>query len=161
MNAKGGSFKFVKPPKRLSEKVGSQGGVDLADALSRADQALANLTGDFPAICGGWIQSLTAAIADDGAQLSPATRLALLSIANDIRGQGGTFGYPLITLVADSLVKFVDLRENSSEVDASIVRIHIQALEGLVRDNVTGDGGSTGMELRSVMQALAKRRKKP
>jgi hypothetical protein len=42
-----------------------------------------------------------------------------------------------------------------------VVRVHIQALEGLVRDNVVGEGGNTGMELRTIIGALAKKRRKP
>jgi hypothetical protein len=161
MNAKSSSFKMVKPNKRLSEKVGSQGGIEMEDAMERANAALAKVSTDFPDICRGWIDTLNQALSGSEAELSADTRRALLSIANDVRGQGGTFGFPLITLVADSLVKFVDLRENSAAVEASVVRVHIQALEGLVRDNVVGEGGNTGMELRTIIGALAKKRRKP
>jgi hypothetical protein len=160
MSAKGGSFKYVKPTRRLSDKVGTQGGVELEDALVRADQALAKVAGDFPALCEKWINSLKAAVPAHGA-VDPDTRQTVLGIANDIRGQGGTFGYPLVTLVANSLVKFVDPRENSSDVDATIVQVHVQALERLIQDNVRGDGGPVGVELRTLVTALAKRRQKP
>ena len=160
MSAKGGSFKYVKPTRRLSDKIGTQGGVELEDALARADQALAKVAGDFPALCGKWINSLKSAIPAQGVVDTP-TRQVVLGIANDIRGQGGTFGYPLVTLVANSLVKFVDPRENSSDVDAAIVQVHVQALERLIQDNVRGDGGPVGVELRTLVTAMAKRRQKP
>lgn len=160
MSAKGGSFKYVKPTRRLSDKVGTQGGVELEDALVKADQALAKVAGDFPALCEKWISSLKAAVPAEGL-VGVTTRQTVLGIANDIRGQGGTFGYPLVTLLANSLVKFVDPRENSSDVDASIVQVHVQALERLIQDNVRGDGGPVGVELRNLVTALAKRRQKP
>ncbi len=160
MSAKGGSFKYVKPTRRLSDKVGTQGGVELEDALVRADQALAKVAGDFPALCEKWINNLKAAVPAQGI-VDAATRQVVLGIANDIRGQGGTFGYPLVTLVANSLVKFVDPRENSTDVDAGIVLVHVQALERLIRDNVRGDGGPVGVELRTLVSAMARRRQKP
>lgn len=161
MNAKGGGFKYVKPTRRLSEKVGTQGGIEVEDAMERAEAAVAKAAEEFPATCSEWIKGLIEATPDDEAPLGAENKARILGIANDIRGQGGTFGYPLVTLVADSLVKFVDPRENSADVEAMIVRLHIQALERLIRDRVTGDGGATGVELRTVMTALSKRRQKP
>lgn len=161
MNGKGGTFRFVKPPRRLMEKVGTQGGVELGDAIAKADLAVTKVAEDFPEVCSGWIEELSAFLPEGDSDLALEVKDKLLQVANDIRGQGGTFGFPLVTLVADSLVKFLDPRENLLPVEPMIVRLHIQALERLMRDKVTGDGGATGVELRTVISALAKRRQKP
>ncbi len=160
-SVKPGSFKYVKPPRRLMDKVGTQGGVELDDAMSRADAVLAKTAEDFPNVCNEWITTLNKLVPQNEADLDASVKDQLLQVSNDIRGQGGTFGFPLVTLVADSLVKFLDPRENTVAVEPMVVRLHIQALERLMRDKVTGDGGSTGVELRTVISALAKRRQKP
>ena len=94
MSGKGGAFRYVKPPKRLMEKVGTQGGVEIADALVKADAAIAKIAEDFPEICEGWIKELEDVLAKTEGELDSEMKERLLHVANDIRGQGGTFGYP-------------------------------------------------------------------
>lgn len=68
-------------------------------------------------------------------------------LAHELRGQGGTFGYPLITtfgkMLYDSTGK--NCREDDNAVE--IVKAHIDAMRAVLRDKVSGDGGQIGREL--------------
>ena len=79
------------------------------------------------------------------------------ALAHDLKGQGGTFGYPLITTFAGSLFKFTDANARQTDNYVQIVNAHIDAIRAVVAGKIQGDGGRTGRELRLVLEdAIAK-----
>jgi len=64
-----------------------------------------------------------------------------------LRGQGGTFGYPLITVFGKSLYEVTKppCREDDSGLE--IVKAHIDTMRAVLRDKIEGDGGQTGQAL--------------
>lgn len=77
-------------------------------------------------------------------------REELYPIAHDIKGQGATFGYPLMTDIAAHLCDRVKL--NPGEFDAeymSYIKKHIDAMEQILNEKITGTGGDKGLELMS------------
>lgn len=78
-------------------------------------------------------------------------------VAHELRGQGGTFGYPLITVFAKSLYEAT--RPGCSEQDShlGVVEAHIDAMRAVIRDRISGDGGEVGRELlRTLTQAITR-----
>jgi hypothetical protein len=68
-------------------------------------------------------------------------------IAHELRGQGGMFGYPLITVFRKSLyeVKKPPCREDNSNLE--VVKAHIDTMRAVLREQVEGDGGQVGQAL--------------
>ena len=62
---------------------------------------------------------------------------------------GGTFGYPLITFICDSLKGYLDNRSGIDDTDIEIVHRHIAALQAVTSDDVRGGGGSFGHRIRT------------
>jgi len=82
-------------------------------------------------------------------------------IAHELRGQGGTFGYPLITLFAKSL--YESTKEPRKEDDAAleIAKAHIDTMRAVIREEIEGDGGDLGQQLyKSLKMAIAKHEKR-
>lgn len=83
---------------------------------------------------------------------------AINHIAHDMKGQGGTFGYPLITTFSDSLYGFTikrsgDITDNQIE----LVKSHIDSMRAIIRGRVSGDGGEIGQKLtKGLNDAIAK-----
>ena len=73
------------------------------------------------------------------------------ALAHDLKGQGGTFGYPLITTFADSLFQFTDAGARQTDNYVQIVQAHIDSIRAVVAGEIRGDGGQTGRELRLVL----------
>jgi len=83
-----------------------------------------------------------AAAPDIQAQVSRANR-----IFHDLKGNGSTFGYDLVTAIARS---GCDLTCQWTEFDAGLLltlRNHARALGTVVRHEIAGDGGATGQRL--------------
>lgn len=79
-------------------------------------------------------------------------------LAHELRGQGGTFGYPLITDFAKMLfdVSYEGCRDDDNAVE--IVKAHIDAMRAVIREKISGDGGAVGRDLLASLQdAIAKR----
>jgi hypothetical protein len=75
-------------------------------------------------------------------------------IVHEIRGQGATFGYPLLTKFAGSLFKFTDGLDNPNDRQLALIRAHIEAMSLVVKNRVKGDGGPIGAQVDQTL-ALA------
>ena len=82
--------------------------------------------------------------------------------AHDIRGLGSTFGYTLVTNIAASLCNFVETVDTYDDDVMEVLNAHVDALRGMIGNDVKGDGGPIGREiLDGLMQAVAKNSPKP
>ena len=78
-------------------------------------------------------------------------------IAHELRGQGGTFGYPLITVFGKSLYEVTKPPCREDDAGLEIVKAHIDTMRAVLRDQVEGDGGSIGQALfKAVKIAITK-----
>ncbi len=78
-------------------------------------------------------------------------------IAHELRGQGGTFGYPLITLFAKSLYETTAYPCREDDANLEICRAHLDTLRAVIREKMEGDGGEVGRQLMMALnQAIQK-----
>jgi hypothetical protein len=68
-------------------------------------------------------------------------------LLHDLRGQAGTFGYPLVSHIGDSACKFIDLSEDFGPTETDVLAMHINALQAIRQAKIKGDGGAVGREL--------------
>lgn len=106
---------------------------DIAAHIAKAEDALGILKQEF----GGWmereVERLESALAIYLA--APATERAdFFRAIHDIRGQAGTFGFPLAGRIADNLCRLLDA---AVKVPNDIVSAHIMAIRAIVRENAT------------------------
>ena len=76
------------------------------------------------------------------------------TIAHDLRGQGETFGYPLITIFGKSLYEYTLMPIQEQKLDDDFVELihaHINLIQIVIRDKINGDGGSMGHTLRDAL----------
>lgn len=72
---------------------------------------------------------------------------AVFRISHEMKGQGGSFGYPLVSDIAHSLCKFLDTADESQPKTVDVVEAHVQALNLIIKSRMAGDGGKVGDEL--------------
>ncbi|WP_341702753.1 hypothetical protein [Ferrovibrio sp.] len=68
-------------------------------------------------------------------------------IAFDIKGMGGTFGYPLLTHLAKSLHDFVAKVGLPNEAQLEVISIHVDAMYVVLARGIGGTGGKAEREL--------------
>ncbi|MAU41766.1 MAG: hypothetical protein CMF31_09100 [Kordiimonas sp.] len=145
-------IRFYRLSNRLKEKVGGLAPAgDAPPAISQAllmqaQEALDDMAEDYP----DWVMSLIDELAEIHRRCvdTPEQRKAhferINKIAHDMKGQGGTFGYELITDFGDSLYDFTGPRGGKSDNHVEIIKAHIDAMRVVIKDRVHGDGGETG-----------------
>jgi len=149
---------FIRPRRHISQKVSKTGGPSpehaIVKALNAAEDIISGYQGwavdDMEKL---WLTFLGFVDTDQG-KITEEHVLTMYNLSHEARGQGGSFGFPLITLIADSLCKFLDGRGGLTTMDLEIVRIHILALKAVFRQNLKGDCGALSREIPNLLLAL-------
>ncbi len=149
---------------RLRDKVGGLGvgreklSISIV-ALEKAQAALETLSEDYPDWVSKHIDQLTALVVN--AAEKPENRSDIFAeinhIAHDMKGQGGTFGYVLVTIFADSLHKFTTKTAGRTDQHLEIVKAHIDVMRAVIKGRVQGKGGETGKQLIDSLQMAIKK----
>lgn len=79
----------------------------------------------------------------------------LYRVSHDIKGQGGTFGYPLMTEMAASLCDFIKSRDTFEHEDMLVIKTHIDDLELILNEKLAGNGGDSGNQLREKIKKVS------
>jgi hypothetical protein len=141
---------FVKPPQTLQNKItkGGPGAVDLA-ALAKAEAVIENLSDDYL----NWVkedfvrldkafEQLKAGAPDDKANID-----AMFSVVHDMKGQGGSFGYGLMTQISDLLAGILENTQSISPRDMKAIPVYMDAMRVVISHKLKGDGGNEGRQL--------------
>lgn len=151
-------------PNSLKDKTGGAGaGNEIpelpAGVLEQAEESLERAVLDFTDWATEYLKNLSK-LCDDAMQNESKRVLQFSEInglAHELRGQGGTFGYPLISIFGKSL--FDSTREGCplTENQVEIVKAHIDAMRAVIREKISGDGGDVGKEIvESLQQAISR-----
>jgi len=80
---------------------------------------------------------------------------SVFTIAHDVKGQGGSFGYDLMTLVGNQLCRTVEARSDWPDQALVLVRQLLDAMKVILDKDLSGDGGAAGRSLlASLRQAV-------
>ncbi len=146
--------RILNPPNFLKNKTPMAPGL-LEDMLARADKLVAGLQDEFAASTELRLRRL-AEIFKSQWSLSATRGEAVLEfrrIAHDIKGEAGTFGYPLITEIADLFGDY--LRETQPATQKpEIVQSYLAAFQLVWSNRMSGEGGTGGRELIASLMKL-------
>ncbi|MGH6915865.1 MAG: Hpt domain-containing protein, partial [Geminicoccales bacterium] len=120
----------VLEPIDLTGKVERVTRVEAREMFKRARKVIDKLSTHYLEWADEDIDELAAELA--GARADPADREAhidrIFFIAHDMKGQGATFGYPLITEICKSLCYFLSNVDHNSRLALDVVAVHVAAL---------------------------------
>jgi len=162
MGAKG-ECRFIEPPDFLKSKIVKGKGLDWQTIQSRAQTTLDDMQNSFlDHLCR------ELALMDEAMQQArsqgPSECLASLrkiyEISHNLRGQGATFDYPLITAICGTLCDFIEQTEHFSEAHLEAIEIQLSAIRAVMAGRIEGDGGAVGRELLSSIGELVMKARK-
>jgi len=146
----------IKSPRILGDKVPKTGGPSPEQAIARALNLGEQLINSYQGWAVDDLQSLwqeyASATARD-ADASPHIK-KLYDMCHEIRGQGGTFGFTLISVLGDSLCKFLEDRATLSQRALEIVKIHILAMKAVFRQELKGEQPELAAQLAELLSTL-------
>lgn len=128
----------------------------IAAAMARAEDAVAELAADYTAWALSDVQRAEHAFAllKSEPDKRPAHLEALYRAAHDMKGQGGSFGFPLVTKIGQSLCRYLRSGE-MREPNYPVIQAHIGALRLIVEKAIKGEGGPVGAKLIARLESLA------
>ncbi|MDF1720402.1 MAG: Hpt domain-containing protein [Minwuia sp.] len=158
-----GEHQVIHVPNTLRAKTGSGERVD-PERIKAAEKAVLGMADDFRI----WAMEDVAQMRDIIADCSAGSlhvvdeRERIYDISHNVKGQGSTFGYTLLTSVADNLCNFLDRQNELNSEHLPVMAAHTEALSAILRFNVKGSDNPTGQEIvRSLHELITKQPVKP
>lgn len=143
------------PPPTLQDKVGARAAGFDAEAVARAEQALREMSGNFHTWMAEDIGRLEKARRSArAAGFNAASVESLYGHAHDVKGLGGTYDYPLCTLVAGSLCRLLDTPEAraAAPANAALIEACVDALRAIVRERAQDINNPVGQALAATLR---------
>lgn len=148
---------IINPPHGLGKAIVGDGALKLdSDLLKQAEQAIGALEGGFSELAAVSLAEIRAALARADANRDDAgTELSkMFTLVMDLKGQGATYDYMLLTEIGDLLKKFTEARETITGRDIKIIGAHIDAMQAVLREKIKGDGGEVGRQIVANLHQL-------
>ena len=158
--------RYFRMRNRLKAKTAGAGPQDgppqlAGGALERAMEEMAKASEDYP----DWVLNTLEELVSDHKEMVATEDTVdrrrhfkhISGIAHELKGQGGTFGYPLISIFGKSLNEFTNGEAMIGDHQLEIVKSHIDVMRVVIKDRIAGDGGEIGKALvDSLQQAIKK-----
>lgn len=123
--------------------------------MARAEAAVLSLRGFYKTQLGEDVLALGEIWERLDRGASPSEVVAdIHAIAHNVKGQGGSFGYHLVTDIGASLCDFIRSGDRHSPTELSILHAHIKALKTVSENDICGDGGDTGKRIVAELRTL-------
>jgi hypothetical protein len=128
----------------------------LKETLARAEEATTALRANYTQWARIDVDNTQALL--DAAKKAPEGRreqLDLLYAAmHNIKGQGTSFGYPLVTRLGQSLCRLIAPGRAVDEAGLKVAQAHLDALKLVLDQKIAGKGGEVGDKLATRLESL-------
>jgi len=146
---------IIQPERHISQKVPKTGGLSPDRAIMRALNAAEGLMDSYQGwavddLADLWQRFLT--MEEQGVAKDDID--AMYDIAHEIRGQGGTFGYALVSRIGDSLCKFLEGHQTLKAIELDVIKVHILAMKAVFKQGLKGAQPELAETLSELLQAL-------
>lgn len=155
-------IRFYRFKNRLHSKTGLPPGATAKispEALRKAQTAIDEMAQDYP----DWAMGQVDQLAERHKKLvfAPTARSEhykeIHRIAHDIKGQGGTFGYPIVSTVAESLYRTTGEEAKFTDSEAEIVKAHIDSIRVVLQQREKDPNSQTGQRIQRALDAVIRK----
>lgn len=151
---------IINPPNTLKQKVGigGSGAVDL-EALERAEQVILDMTDNYLEWVAEDLKKIEAAyqkLADASGDRKKEMD-AIFQISHDIKGQGGSFGYDLMTAIGNELCRLIERIDKVGLNEVQAVKIHIDSMKLIIAQDMKGNGGKPGQKILASLHQVCEK----
>ena len=75
-----------------------------------------------------------------------------------MKGQGGSFDYNLITIIGDSLCRFIEKKKEYKQADIEVLEVHVNSIRLVITNGMKGDGGEVGKRILQGLNAVVSKK---
>lgn len=161
-NARGRSWhRVVERPNNLAKKVPKQGGIDAEKAFVNAEKIVKEMAGQYVDKLGEDILLMKDLAAGYRRDPSPENLDKLFRLVHNMRGQGATFGFPLITEIGRNFCRYVREKPSEKPVLPALVDQHLKALQVVHSQSIKGGGDDISRQVVKALGAVVERELAP
>ncbi|MCH8237043.1 MAG: Hpt domain-containing protein [Proteobacteria bacterium] len=150
-------LEVINPPNTLKQKVGTggPGAVDL-EALERAEEVIIGMTDSYL----NWVAEDLGKMDEAYAKLVAATGdrkeeiNGVFQVSHDIKGQGGSFGYDLMTALGNELCRLIEKIDKVGSGEIEAIKLHIDSMKLVIGEDMKGQGGKAGEKMLAGLQQV-------
>lgn len=155
-------YEEIEPVIDLATQLGIDDTSQLSSELMmKAESVASMLSSQYPELVQEDLEQLREAVAAlHSATSASGTQQAADAVfftARNLKGQGGSFGYPLVTTIAGLLCRLI---KQARVIDRQIIKsidIHVDAIALVISDAITDPKSSEGKRLADEVGALTLR----
>lgn len=151
-------FTIVVPPNELKNKLGS-GGIS-KNTLEMASILIEKHESAFISKATMAIQELQKmcnAITENPTEPIPDTiRLTIQNISHELKGEGATFGHPLVSDISKNLNIYLDAHKDLP-INPVILKAHIDALHVIIKHDIKSKENTIANELRISLENIVQK----
>ncbi len=153
---------IVNPPNMLQIKIGGPiSGGDL-HLIEKAEDAIKDLRHEFGAWLEEEVQKLENAgkiVREKGLKGDEGEQLFIC--AHDLRGVGSTYEFPIITRLAASLTKLIDMDEKRQKASKALALAHVNAIRAALSQNIRDTNDAVAAALAEELEVQSAEFAKP
>lgn len=156
------SVKYITPPNNLRKKQIDAGVALTIDPslVGAAETKIGAMKGDYLKWVVGDLEKLSTfcdiAMKEKGDRSKQVEDL--YNKAVEIKGQGGSFGYPLMTSIGTQLCRFIETQGfGLDDAKMDVVKVHVETLRLVIVQKMEGDGGPMGQKLLTGLSLAIKK----
>lgn len=153
---------IVNPPNMLQIKIGGPiSGGDL-HLIEKAEDAIKDLRHEFGAWLEEEVQKLENAgkiVREKGLKGDEGEQLFIR--AHDLRGVGSTYEFPIITRLAASLTKLIDMDEKRQKASKALALAHVNAIRAALSQNIRDTNDAVAAALAEELEVQSAEFAKP
>ena len=152
-------LEIINPPNTLKSKVkiGGPGAISM-DMIEKAEKVLAGLSDNYL----DWVQedlkNISAAFDELKAGRGDQKKVldSIFRMSHDMKGQGGSFGYNLMTAVGNELCRMIEkLPTPITPAHIEAIGVHVDSMKLIISQKIKGDGGKTGAAILAGLQKVS------
>lgn len=151
---------FIPPPHQLKVKVGS-GGLG-EDVLAKAQEILENNSTDFGPLAEMYLNTLSKAL--EGARSAIPMRehhevaiTVMIYPAMQLKANGGMFHFPIVTMLADKMVQFLEVIDTIDHDVIDLAEAFIITIRAVLASQIHDTRHPQGQELLSALDGACRR----
>ncbi len=147
----------IKVPNLLRAKVGNRPGPDLNQIVRQAESALDGMQEQYETWIRDYVAKINEALAKARRSVPPDPEAIalILKTSHDIKGQGLTFGYPLLTRVGHMLHHFIEHSGGRAARSIDLIAAHIEFMNLVLQDQIHDDGSVKEQQILAGLEAAA------
>lgn len=145
------------PPNLLRAKVGNKPGPNIDQMVASAKAALDEMKDDFEVWIRDDLKALKESVAALHRAADPIALERIKTLAHEIKGQGSTYGYPLLTAAGDLLHLFIDKDATVAAQNLGIIDAHVDFMALVLNQEIRDQGDAMAQGILQGLRDAAKK----